>query len=176
MYRQLLTQNRKVSGVGPTPLAIGAPVATTSGTSVDVTAGFGGAKRISLLFTGVSTNGVSPLMLQLGDSGGFETSSYLGSASNLSTAVGTAQHSSGFQISGAVAGTTIQHGILTLVLQESATNTWVIEGGLGHSNATVTTVVRGAKALSDVLTQIRLTTVGGSDTFDAGSISVMVET
>jgi hypothetical protein len=33
----------------------------------------------------------------------------------------------------------------------------------------------GNKTLSDALTQLRITTVNGTDTFDAGSVNIMYE-
>jgi hypothetical protein len=33
----------------------------------------------------------------------------------------------------------------------------------------------GSKTLSDTLDRVRLTTVGGTDTFDAGSVNIMYE-
>jgi len=50
--------------------------ASTSGTSIDFTSIPSGVKRITVMFSGVSTNGTSLIQVQIGDSGGIETTSY----------------------------------------------------------------------------------------------------
>jgi hypothetical protein len=35
--------------------------------------------------------------------------------------------------------------------------------------------ISGGKSLSDTLTQVRITTANGTDTFDAGSINILYE-
>jgi hypothetical protein len=51
---------------------------SASGTSVDFTGIPSTAKRITVMFSGVSTNGTSIIQVQLGDSGGVETTGYVG--------------------------------------------------------------------------------------------------
>jgi hypothetical protein len=50
----------------------GTAVASTSGTSIDFTSIPLWVKRITVMFAGVSTNGTSPFLVQLGDAGGIE--------------------------------------------------------------------------------------------------------
>ena len=50
-------------------------VATTSGTAIDFTGIPAGVKRITVMFNGVSTNGTSNYLLQLG-SGSVQTTGY----------------------------------------------------------------------------------------------------
>jgi hypothetical protein len=130
------------------------------------------AKRITVMFSGVSTNGASLIQIQLGDSGGFETTGYAsvstaGSTSGNSTtglvvfAVGNA----GYLISGLV---TIVNLTATSWVSSSATTT---DAALGNSGA----VGGGRKTLSDTLDRLRITTVNGTDTFDAGTINIMWE-
>ena len=57
---------------------VSAEQATTSGTSIDFTGIPAGVKRVTLLGHSVSGSGTDEFMVQLGDSGGIETSGYLG--------------------------------------------------------------------------------------------------
>lgn len=59
-------------------LVRGTAVATTSGTSIDFTSIPSWVKRITVVFTSVSTSGTSPVQIQIGDSGGVETTGYTG--------------------------------------------------------------------------------------------------
>ena len=151
----------------------GTAVASTSGTSIDFTGIPAGVKRITVMFSGVSTSGTSVPLIQIGDSGGFETSGYLGTASNLTSTTSTAEYTAGFGLgaSSAAAQTRIGSIIITLV----SPNTWVASGSLGRGDAAGTFVTGGSKTLSDTLTQVRITTVNGTDTFDAGSINILYE-
>jgi len=51
---------------------------TASGTSIDFTGIPSWVKRITVMFDGVSVSGTSRVMVQLGDSGGVETTGYTG--------------------------------------------------------------------------------------------------
>jgi hypothetical protein len=46
---------------------------------------------------------------------------------------------------------------------------------LGHSNELYTTLSGGSKTLTGTLDRVRITTVNGTDTFDAGSINILYE-
>jgi len=163
------------------PLVMGASVITsgtsqvsTSGTSIDFTGIPSWVKRITIMFNGVSTNGTSIKQIQLGDAGGFETTGYLGSGVQLTdaTSVNAATITTGFGIRSALAADTINGAV---VITNLTNNTWVAQGALTDSSRSAGYLVGGAKALSDVLTQVRITTVGGTDTFDAGSINILYE-
>jgi hypothetical protein len=64
---------------------------TTSGTFVDFTGIPSWAKRITVMFNGVSTNGTSTFQIQVGTSAGVETTGYVSSVSSITTSVSTAQ-------------------------------------------------------------------------------------
>lgn len=152
-------------------------VTLTTQTSVDFTSIPSWAKRITVVFSGVSTNGTSPYIVQIGDAGGIETSSYLGSASTLSSSSANtaAFGGTGFVI-GATAPTaaTTIHG--TLVLTLAGTGKWIATGIFGFSNGGAMALVGGEKTLSaSPLDRVRLTTVGGTDQFDAGTVNVTWE-
>jgi hypothetical protein len=149
---------------------------TASGTSVDFTSIPSWVKRITVMFNGVSTNGTSFLLVQLGDSGGIETTGYLGTSTILrdAAAVAGGNYTTGFGI-GILAAAYVMHGSMVLSLIDSATNTWASSSNFANSNTAVMTVGAGSKPLSATLDRVRITTVNGTDTFDAGSINILFE-
>ena len=158
------------------PITSGTAVASTSGTSIDFTGIPSTAKRITVMFAGVSTNGTSDYLVQLGDAGGIEATGYIGASSRVVTAVVSANYTTGFGINNGTQGATyICSGVITISLLSSSTNLWAAAGTFGDSSSANTTLTGGSKALSDVLTQVRITTVGGVNTFDAGSINILWE-
>ena len=147
----------------------GTVVATTSGTTKDFTSIPAGVKEITLMLDGMSTNGTTDYLLQLGDSGGIETSGYAAVATNThdgTTPSGTA----GFTLSVDVAAATLSHGFVTIKLLDASTFTWVAAGNI-HQTGQALTSMAGAKSLSAELTQVRLTSVN-PNTFDAGKINI----
>jgi hypothetical protein len=53
-------------------------------------------------------------------------------------------------------------------------NTWVSSYS-GKQSSSAASAGGGDKTLSDTLTQVRITTVNGTDTFDAGTINIIYE-
>ena len=155
-------------------ITLGTAVTTTSGTSVDFTGIPSWVKRITVMFGGVSTTGSSPLLVQLGVSGGVETSGYLGTAAQYSngnlTSVG-ATPASGFAQNATGAGD-IAYG--TMTLSNISGNSWICSANINNTT-TVMTVITGQKSLAAVLDRVRITTVLGTPTFDAGSINILYE-
>jgi hypothetical protein len=147
--------------------------ASTSGTSIDFTGIPSWVKRITVMLQGVSTNGSSLVQIQLGDSGGIENTGYSSAASTISATVASAGSTTGFILLGTSASTVIFGGIVTLTLMD--TNLWSMCFAGGRSDATTTVCAGGWKTLSGTLDRIRITTVNGTDTFDAGSINIMWE-
>lgn len=157
-------------------IVLGTAQASTSGTSIDFTGIPSGVRRIVVMFVGVSTSGTSNLMIQLGDSGGIETTGYLGATTTVASATpSSATITSGLPVTNAIAAASVLHGSVTLSLMNLAAFTWVSSGVTALSNAATTHIAAGSKSLSAELTQLRITTVGGSDTFDAGSINIAYE-
>jgi hypothetical protein len=119
---------------------------TASGTSVDFTSIPSGTKKITISFSGVSTNGTSLVLMQIGDSGGVENTGYLGSS--IQTTNGAA-----------VAGSTLSAGFIVC----QAANA----GAIRYGSITL--------SLSATLDRVRMTTVNGTDTFDAGLLNILLE-
>lgn len=151
----------------------GTAVATTSGTTVDFTSIPSTVKRITVMLSGVSTNGTSPIILQLGDSGGFEITDYLGSATEVRGTPDPDLFTTGFGLSQSPSATDLLYGIATIV--NISGNVWVYSFIGGNSTIAYTYIGGGSKTLSATLDRIRLTTTGGVNTFDAGSVNIMYE-
>jgi hypothetical protein len=152
----------------------GTAVASTSGTSIDFTGIPSWAKRITVMFSGVSTNGTSSPLIQLGDAGGIETAGYLGSSAQMIAASTTVLLSTaGMLVAAGVAATVVFHG--KMVIDKIDGNAWVSSCVVSRSDAGAVWASASSKTLSDTLTQVRITTVLGVDTFDAGSVNIMYE-
>lgn len=146
---------------------------STSGTSIDFTGIPSWAKKITVMFSGVSTSGTSAMLVQIGTSGGVVTTGYTGSSTGGGGAVATLDNSSGFCITYINVATTIYHGKIDII--NISSNTWIESGVLGGSSTGVMNTSGGSKTLSGTLDRIRITTANGTDTFDAGQINIMYE-
>lgn len=157
-------------------LKSGTAVASTSGTSIDFTGLPSWIKRITVNLSGVSTNGTSIIQCQIGPSGGVETSSYLGAlTASGGGAVANVALSAGVTFYNSNSAASLWHGSIVFTLLNSATNTWAFTSLTGTSNAASNGFVAGSKAIASTLDRIRITTVNGTDTFDAGTINIMYE-
>lgn len=147
---------------------------TASGTSVDFTSIPSWVKRITVMFNGVSTSGTSNWLLQIGDSGGIENTGYISQANTFNVTPSGAVSTAGYLLANSVQAASTFSGVIPVV--NVSGNNWVTSGMIS-SNVTANgqSIFGGTKTLSDTLTQIRITTVNGTDTFDAGSINIMYE-
>ena len=151
----------------------GTAVASTSGTSIDFTGIPSWVKRITVMFNAVSLSGSSNPRVQIG-AGSIETTGYSGGASSIgSTSVSSVAWVGGgadtYHNTGAAQALSGH-----MVLINISSNTWVISG-VGAVASTQTTTYAGTKTASGTLDRIRITTVNGTDTFDAGSVNIMYE-
>jgi hypothetical protein len=157
------------------PIVSGTAVASTSGTSIDFTGIPSWVKRITVVFDAVSTNGSSIPQVQLGTSGGIQNTSYV---SYLLSNSSTNSNTAGFALNAAANQSlnTQIYGALVLSLLNSATGQWVASWSLGiNAGGAVGVVGGGSKTLSGSLDRVRITTVNGTDQFDAGSINILYE-
>jgi len=153
----------------------GTAVASTSGTSIDFTGIPSWVKRITVMFNGVSTSGTSAPLVQLGTSSGVQNTGYDSGVSYITSSVGTASSTAGFILSASHGGSDIFYGNLTITLQDSSTGAWTVTGNFERNTGSAIAVSAGRKALSGTLDRVRITTVNGTDTFDAGSINILYE-
>ncbi len=163
------TGNVVVAGINSAIVA-GTSQASTSGTSIDFTGIPSWVRRVTVMFNGVSTNGSSQLLIQTG-SGSITSSGYVSNAwsNNTSTATSTA----GFILAGlnSAAGVYSGHAVLTKL-----SSTIVVQSStIGSSVSNNAHLSGGSVTLSGDLDRVRITTVNGTDTFDAGSINILYE-
>jgi hypothetical protein len=153
----------------------GTAVASTSGTAIDFTGIPSGVSRITVILNGVSTSGASAVQIQIG-AGSITSSGYVGYATRFGTVPSNVytSMSSGFVLSDGMASTTTRYGIF--VIQNISSDNWNLSGSNTNSSAAGdTTLVNGAVSLSGTLDRVRLTTVGGTETFDAGLFNITYE-
>jgi hypothetical protein len=138
---------------------------TASGTSVDFTGIPSWAKRITVMFSDISLNATDDILVQIGDSGGIETSGY--------TSGSNAQVNS---TAGYIARLGVTSRILNgaMYISNINSNSWV---SIHTANITTATDIYGGgtKTLSSTLDRVRVTSVTGASIFDAGTINISYE-
>lgn len=165
---QTLT-NKTINGGA---LQSGTAVASTSGTSIDFTSIPSWVKRITVMFSGVSTSGTSLIQVQIG-AGSVVTTGYISNAYYPNGPSTSGLITSGFvQTATIISAASTQQGFSTFV--NFGSNIWICNG-LVTDDAGRTNYNAGSKTLSGTLDRIRITTVNGTDTFDAGSINILYE-
>lgn len=131
-------------------------------------------KRVTVMFSGVSTNGTSNLLLQIG-SGSITTSGYVSGSTSGQVGVGSATSTAGFIVTGN--GLTAANNLSGhVVLTSFGSNAWV-QSGVTNENAGRFSASGGNVTLSGTLDRIRITTVaaGATNRFDAGTINILYE-
>jgi hypothetical protein len=154
----------------------GTLVAATGQTELTFTGIPAWVKKITIGLNGLSTSSTSTPVVQLGDSGGYETTNYNSfgiAATNTGVAGigGTGQ--GGFVLTNGVTAAGTLNGMIFLILTDASTNTWVSSSTLVTSPF-VSHVTGGNKALSATLDRLRLY-IDGTQTFDAGSVNILYE-
>ena len=158
--------------MGASVISSASVVNSTSGTSVDFTGIPSWVKKITVLFSEVSTSGSSVTIIQLG-TGGTPTYTTSGYGGNGSSNTVVANQTIGFATGGTGGATYVRSG--SWIIQNISGNTWVANGVLGNSESAVSHFGGGVVSLGATLTAIRITAVNGTDTFDAGSINILYE-
>jgi hypothetical protein len=147
--------------------------ATTSGTIKEFTGIPSWVKRIYVMFDTVSTNGTSNILVQLGTSSGYETTGYFGATSVNTAGVATTNFTTGFLLTQQTTAASSKHGII--VISNCLNNTWIASINTGESGIAWTHQGAGSKSLGGVLTQLRITTVNGTDVFDLGNVNIQYQ-
>jgi len=168
--RQVLRKISATDGDAGWSNAIGFGTAqnSTAGASLDFTGIPAGCRRITVQLVQVSTNGNANYIVQLG-AGAIQTTGYFGAAGNTAA---TDQYTTGFGIR-AGAGTVVMNGLM--IIERINGNSWVASGSFGRSDAASISSGGGSVTLSGELDRVRLTTVGGADTFDGGLVNITFE-
>lgn len=161
------------SGAVYNGISAGTAVASTSGTSIDFTSIPSWVKRITVMFNGVGTNGTSPYLIQIG-SGSIASSGYSSGGSRLGSGSGfPATSTAGFNINSVASGGG-KTGSMVIKLQNSS-NGYVCDGVLFAPSESNAYMSAGIVSLSGAVDRVRITTVNGTDTFNAGSINILYE-
>lgn len=152
----------------------GTAVASTSGTAIDFTSIPSWVKRITVMYSGVSTNGTSNYLVQIG-SGSVTGSGYASGSFSVdgANAAGISTSTAGFLTARVATAAALFTG--SIVISNITGNTWVESGSLINISAGWGTTSTGSLALAGVLDRVRITTANGTDTFDAGSINILYE-
>ncbi len=158
-----------------TNIISGTAVASTSGTAIDFTGIPSWAKRITVMFNGVSTSGTSTVVVRFGTSSGIESTGYASGGAYVGLSQAGTTLTTGFIGLYGSSASDLAHGTLTAQLVNSSTNLWVANTTVGLSTSNYASLAGGSKALAGTLTQLRITAVNGTDTFDAGSINILYE-
>jgi len=149
-------------------------VVSVSGTTVDFTSIPSWVKRITIAMQSISTSGSSSYILRIGNTtftttGYVSVMNYVAITANSSTGDTS---TTGFLLTKDGSSSFAFTALATIVLQSSGFYICTFTGmnsagpgffGTGHLN------------LGSVLDRVRLTTVNGTDTFDAGSINILYE-
>ena len=148
---------------------------TASGTAIDFTNIPSWVKRVTIVLDSISTNNLPNFLIQLGGGGGIENSGYTSSASTVYTSLATLTSTIGFNLIGYLSAYNSASLLSSLVtIDKLDQNIWCCS----HTTAVNTPVTNsggGRKQLSSTLDRIRITTVNGTDIFDAGQINIMYE-
>ena len=162
------------AGANPYSITLGTVSTATGDATIDFTSIPSGVKHITVLGNQISTSGTSPVLFQLGDAGGFETAGYLGGEFNLATQNLTS--TAGFNVHSATAAAGLYNFVVNLFLVNSASNIWAMHGHMSRTDSVQIHSGNGSKTLSAELTQVRVTTNGGSETFDVnGGINIQFQ-
>ena len=140
-----------------------ATAVSASGTAVNFTSIPSGINKIDVMVSGLSSNGTNDFLVQLGDSGGVEATGYTAAVEyNGNSTTDT----TGFIFTRLTAAADVFSGIVQL--RRINGNQWVSQGATDVGGWSA-----GTKTLSAELDRIRVTTVGGTDTFDAGTVNII---
>ena len=155
------------------PLTLDTAQTTTSGSAFDYSGLRSGLKRIDVIFAEVSLSGTDHVLVQIGDSGGLETTSYISTSNAIDQSGGSSgtNSTSGFVVSTGASAASVLSGVLTLT--HIGSNQWIAHGVFKISTAGVI-VAAGSHTLTGTLDRLRITRTG-TDSFDAGSVNILYE-
>ena len=157
----------------------GTKVSPTSGTTVDFTGIPSDVKVIHLLFDQLERTNSSWGIVQLGDSGGFETTGYTSSVgypgSGNAYVANSANDNNGLKMW--YYGATKHSGIVTIMRFSTDQTQWIMSGRChAAESASYSCYSAVEKTLSADLTQIRITMASGAFSSTGGDINILYTT
>ena len=143
---------------------------SATGTSIDFTSLPASTKRITVMLDRVSSDGVSRFIIQIGDSGGVETTGYDSGAFAPGASIDS---TTGYVLMyNAPAATDTFTCVAELV--NITGDTWLLSS-TGYDTNGNATAACGTKPLTGTLDRVRLTTTNGTDAFDSGTVNITYE-
>lgn len=163
-------QGMTIAGAAGQRMLLTASQATTAGTAIDFTGIPSWAKKVTIIFNSVSTNGSAHIVARIG-AGVLAATGYdsTGSAGTAATSATTAL----YLTANSAAAASSYRGVAELY--NHGGNTWVLKGLAATSGNTIVSTVVGSITLGGVLDRLQILTSNGTDTFDAGSVSLLIE-
>lgn len=147
---------------------VSATAVTASGTAVTFIGIPAWVRRITIMLSGVSTTGTSQIVARIG-SGSITSTGYTSSASSSG---GNNSDTTGFLLTNGVANSDTLSGAVQIL--NLSGNIWVESGVMATLNGSAR-MSGGTVTLTGILDRIQVTTLSGTDTFDAGTINIMYE-
>ena len=157
-------------------LVLGTAQNSTSGSVIAFSGIPSWVKRVTVIFNGVSTNGTSGFLMQIGPGASAEATGYSSAtfaAQATSTSSAAATNTAAFLLANATAAAYVYNG--SARLHNITGTTWVQDGLLVDTTGVRGSLSGGSKTLAGPLGYLAVTTVNGTDTFDAGSINILYE-
>lgn len=132
-------------------------------------------KRITVSLDRLSLSGTSTFGVVLGTSSGFEVTGYSGMAMTTTTGGNAASViSASFLLYDNVPTAASLHSGIMIITRVTG-NTWAASANVGNDVGTRFRIMAGSKTLGDEITQLRIATTNGTDTFDGGTVNVIYE-
>lgn len=162
------------AGGGSGGITAGTAQVTTSGTEVDFLSLPAGLKRITIMFNAISLSSTDNILVQIGDSGGIESTGYVSTSAAVFGANTTSCDSSTSSFLFRLANATrVISG--HMILTHLGSNLWVSShSGGSTAGGPLAIVGGGTKTLTGELDRVRIA-AGGGNTLDSGSVNIFYE-
>jgi hypothetical protein len=113
------------------------------------------------------------MVLRAGTSGGIDSTNYASNRGTINnTGVFVITTTTSVDFASPANASVLQKGNITLV--NISGNTWVVNSAVSDTGTQISTTA-AVISLTGVLDRVRITTVNGTDTFDAGTINILYE-
>ncbi len=145
---------------------------SASGAALDFTSIPSWVNRIQVSMAAVSTTGSDSFLVQIGDSGGIESSGYISASGKAGGNALQVSSTSGFIVGNIGAGY-IHQGIVTIIRVSG--DQWAESHAISDTLDGYPFAGGGYKSLSGTLDRLRFTTTGGSNSFDIGTINILYD-